>query len=443
MSKGSQPVTTIGSTEPIDFPEHGLFGVPAKVDTGADSSAIWASDIRELRGGKLSFCLFDTSSPFYTGKIITVPKYSVASVKNSFGHTEFRFKVPLKVSLAGRTINVRFTLANRANNRYPILIGRRTLHGKFLVDVSRGPDRQEPYRVLLITISRTERIKEFIGRVNKTNPNIQVSLAVYDDLQFIIGKAPAVLLAETGEDIAHFDMVHFKATPRRRMDIAAAAGQYLKKRNVPFIDTTIMTFPGTSKLYQYMLLANHDITVPPSVFVATQHLQGAYSLFAETLGTPFVLKDIYGSRGRENHLVSSEKDFAKVAKRLAEQEVSVIAQQFVDNDGDYRLLTFGRKIALVIFRQRQDKKTHLNNTSQGGKATLVPVESLPVKLQQDSITAAKVLEREIAGVDMMQDKRSGTWYCLEVNEDPQIASGAFISDKAQAYATFLESEIEK
>jgi ribosomal protein S6--L-glutamate ligase/gamma-F420-2:alpha-L-glutamate ligase len=227
------------------------------------------------------------------------------------------------------------------------------------------------------------------------------------------------------------------------MDIAAAAAQYLKKRNVPFIDTTIMTFPGTSKLYQYMLLANHDITVPPSVFVATPHLQGAYSLFAETLGTPFVLKDIYGSRGRENHLVSSEKDFAKVAKRLAEQEVSVIAQQFVDNDGDYRLLTFGRKIALVIFRQRQDKKTHLNNTSQGGKATLVPVESLPVKLQQDSITAAKVLEREIAGVDMMQDKRSGTWYCLEVNEDPQIASGAFISDKAQAYATFLESEIEK
>src|SRR5664279_383764 len=125
----------IGTIESVSLTNEKIQAVPAKIDTGADSSAIWASDIAE-QDGKLSFALFGRKSPFYTGKVINTKDYSVVSVKNSFGQSERRYKVHIKIVLAGTPIRASFSLANRERNRYPILIGRRTLRGKFLVDVN-------------------------------------------------------------------------------------------------------------------------------------------------------------------------------------------------------------------------------------------------------------------------------------------------------------------
>ena len=49
----------------------GIADVPAKVDTGADSSCIWASNLQETNG-KLSFELFAPASPYYTAQRITL-----------------------------------------------------------------------------------------------------------------------------------------------------------------------------------------------------------------------------------------------------------------------------------------------------------------------------------------------------------------------------------
>ncbi|MEI9914427.1 MAG: hypothetical protein WDN66_05680 [Candidatus Saccharibacteria bacterium] len=43
MAKDTQ---VIGSTTTISIPAGGIVDLPAKVDTGADSSSIWASDIK-------------------------------------------------------------------------------------------------------------------------------------------------------------------------------------------------------------------------------------------------------------------------------------------------------------------------------------------------------------------------------------------------------------
>ena len=56
---------TIGSTEYIDVDD--FKHIPAKIDTGADSSSIWASHIEVSQDGVLHFQLFDKKSPFYTG----------------------------------------------------------------------------------------------------------------------------------------------------------------------------------------------------------------------------------------------------------------------------------------------------------------------------------------------------------------------------------------
>ena len=134
----------IGRVEKITFPELGLKNVHAKIDTGADVSSIWATGIHE-HNGVLKFKLFGRKSPHYTGKEIefTVPHYLLTRIASSFGHRELRYVVKLQINLGGRVIVGTFTLADRGKKTYPILIGRKLLNRKFLVDVAKGTPMTE------------------------------------------------------------------------------------------------------------------------------------------------------------------------------------------------------------------------------------------------------------------------------------------------------------
>ena len=135
MVKGRKRLDIIGSTEYVDVAH--IKGIPAKIDTGADSSSIWASHIRVTKDGVLHFRLFDESSPFYTGKSFKRKDFRVAVVRNASGHEQIRYRTHLILKLKGRRIKVLFNLSNRSNNNFPILIGRRSIVNKFLVDVAR------------------------------------------------------------------------------------------------------------------------------------------------------------------------------------------------------------------------------------------------------------------------------------------------------------------
>jgi hypothetical protein len=136
---------TIGRAEKVYISDYLKKPVIAKVDTGADLSSIWASSIRE-HDGMLAFSLFGPEAPEYTGEVIELPEeaYSITRIANSFGQREVRYTVKLRIKLAGRVIRATFTLADRSSKTYPILLGRRLLQGKFVVDVAKGrPLRQE------------------------------------------------------------------------------------------------------------------------------------------------------------------------------------------------------------------------------------------------------------------------------------------------------------
>jgi hypothetical protein len=47
-----------------------------------------------------------------------------------------KYRTKLSIRLKGRRIKANFGLSDRSTHNYPVLIGRKTLHGKFLVDVT-------------------------------------------------------------------------------------------------------------------------------------------------------------------------------------------------------------------------------------------------------------------------------------------------------------------
>lgn len=129
----------IGRVEHIAIPKLGVADIKAKIDTGADISSLWASQVNETEQG-LECTFFAPGSSHYTGEVVVFPKgkYTITRIANSFGHKEDRFMVKMEIVLANRNINATFTLADRSAKLYPVLLGRRLLNKKFLVDVSKG-----------------------------------------------------------------------------------------------------------------------------------------------------------------------------------------------------------------------------------------------------------------------------------------------------------------
>lgn len=129
----------IGRKEKISLPKLGLKLVWAKVDSGAYTSSLHAEQIREeFRDGKKVLC-FQVLMPehkAFTGETLIFKKYREKKVKNSFGHTETRFLIVTKIRIAGETFPAEFTLSDRSSMKNSILLGRKVLQGKFLVDVN-------------------------------------------------------------------------------------------------------------------------------------------------------------------------------------------------------------------------------------------------------------------------------------------------------------------
>lgn len=134
-SASAKPLKIIGNSTKITVA--GIKNVPAKVDTGATISSIWASNIHLTPDNRLEFTLFAPTSPFYTGEVISVDDFKARNVRNSTGHESVRYLVTLTTSIKSKKIRISYTLADRSRNDFPVLIGRRALKGKFLVDVSK------------------------------------------------------------------------------------------------------------------------------------------------------------------------------------------------------------------------------------------------------------------------------------------------------------------
>lgn len=130
----------IGRAELIDIPEWDLYGIKAKIDTGAYTSSLHCHHIERVeKEGKANvrFNLLDPSHEIYNDKLFELPLYKSKMVKSSNGLTEERFIVKTVLRLFDKELEAELSLTDRSEMRYPVLIGRKLIKGHFIVDVSK------------------------------------------------------------------------------------------------------------------------------------------------------------------------------------------------------------------------------------------------------------------------------------------------------------------
>ncbi|MBI9090239.1 MAG: ATP-dependent zinc protease [Desulfobacterium sp.] len=126
----------IGEVEPVMIKQAG-FTLPARIDTGATTSSLSAADITPYeRDGKKWVSFTVKSSDSSKIKQMKRPVSRTVRIKTHVSKSRSQYVVKLRTVL-GHIEQVRdFTLTDRSNFKYPVLIGRNFLDGIFLVDVS-------------------------------------------------------------------------------------------------------------------------------------------------------------------------------------------------------------------------------------------------------------------------------------------------------------------
>ncbi len=132
------PKRIIGRRDFADFPELGLRDIAVKVDTGAYTSAIHCHHIKVKHRGDgtpvLTFKLLDPTHADYNGRAYELTAFRTKRVRSSNGKAESRYLIKTKIHLFGRDYPIELSLSERGEMRFPVLIGRKLLMNRFIVD---------------------------------------------------------------------------------------------------------------------------------------------------------------------------------------------------------------------------------------------------------------------------------------------------------------------
>lgn len=262
--------------------------------------------------------------------------------------------------------------------------------------------------------------------------------ADYEDLLFAYdGKKLQVTDTVSGKDIADHDAIFLIGWFKSKTldDVARAVAHYATAHNVPFANSEAYYGRSFTKLSQCVIAALNGVRVTPFLF-SMDPMVLLKAAGANTITYPYIAKAVSASRGRDNYLITEHAQLEAVVSEESIIPRFFIVQEFVPNDGDYRILVAGGKIRLVMHRLAQSN-SHVNNTSQGGKATLVDVSALPGRVVEDSLKLARQFGRELTGVDMIMHQNTGEYYFLEANNMPQLSTGSFVVEKMSMLNAYL------
>lgn len=136
----SREIRVIGRLEKILLPSLSKFTLDAKIDTGAYTSSLHCHNL-ELYKIKdrqwVKFYVLDPSHPEYDDIPFESPVYKIKNIRSSNGIVSERVIIKQNVLFCGEKNKIQLSLSNRSDMKFPVLIGRRYLSGKYIVDVSK------------------------------------------------------------------------------------------------------------------------------------------------------------------------------------------------------------------------------------------------------------------------------------------------------------------
>ena len=230
---------------------------------------------------------------------------------------------------------------------------------------------------------------------------------------------PDVLLARTGSGTGHFNL---------------SVLRQFERLNVPTLPNSDSIIASKDKMYANQILAQAGLPIPKTMLT---RFPCKSDLVAKQVGFPCVIKVVTGSHGAGVYLCETPKQFEDLSELISSLDFknSMIVQEYVQHSEgrDLRVIVIGGRVVGAMLRQSTDGSFKAN-ISRGGKGVAYDVDE---KMELLAIQTAKVLDLDIAGVDLLFHE-DGYRIC-EANSSPgfygfENALGINIPGKIFEYA---------
>ena len=228
--------------------------------------------------------------------------------------------------------------------------------------------------------------------------------------------------------LSDFDLFYFRAVGSE-LEWSKLLDLYARKHKIPMVDEYLGT-EGPLRRFKAVMgwqLIEKGVSYPKTVLV--EKLADLVSEL-DNWELPVVVKLSKGGRhGMGTFWIRRREDLDELAEKLEERKRMAIEkgreapvfrgfliQPYIPNDGDYRVFVVGYKVVAGFKRQAKEEKLVMNK-SVGRSEGLKEVPSEVVEVAE---AAARAVEVEVAGIDLVKDSRDGKVYVVEVNEAPEF-----------------------
>lgn len=221
-------------------------------------------------------------------------------------------------------------------------------------------------------------------------------------------------------DLGEYDVLFFRTTGKHWEEVNLILDA-VDRNKVVIVDPLVNNGRPSDacKAYQMLALKRAGIDVPKTIYGSLFYLRDNAAKYFEF---PIIIKGSGGDRGTRVFKANNQEELNKLTMDLRTSEVEdgkrYMVQEYIENDGDYRVLVLGQKVLGVMKRSSQNKTEFRNNYSAGGK---VEVSDLPEEIKKLAVKAAEVCGLWVAGVDVafrnFDKSRPVVW---EVNKGPQF-----------------------
>ncbi|AYC29764.1 ATP-grasp domain-containing protein [Paenisporosarcina cavernae] len=213
---------------------------------------------------------------------------------------------------------------------------------------------------------------------------------------------------------------------------------YLKLAGIPVFNDPDVIERCDNKAKQYLTLAAHHIPMPKTILAPkvypdfTIEESGYYDTILHDLGLPMIIKEGKGSFGMKVYLIETKEQFMEKVRAL--RGIDYVFQEFIASSRgrDIRVNVVGNEVVAAMYRYSEtDFRANITN---GGKALRI---ELTENQQETAIAAAKAVEAEFAGVDLLFGENEEPIVC-EVNAAAHIrniytVTGINVADSMIAY----------
>jgi hypothetical protein len=130
----------VGWQERVDLPHLGLSNLKAKIDTGARTSALHATDIETFERDGIPWVRFHTQfDDDTTDTSVACPIHDRRDIKNTSGVPETRIIIRTKFRIGDRLWTINLSLTERTDMKFRMIVGRTALRKHhILVDPSKS-----------------------------------------------------------------------------------------------------------------------------------------------------------------------------------------------------------------------------------------------------------------------------------------------------------------